>query len=130
MRREGADMAREIQFLGVTIIPMGSRARRAVKAYPGHHTLALLPDGKVATRDPYLFKFAKPRRRFSIELAEGLHALGAISKAEYDKHRAEIEKANERNRQRRAADEIQNAAQRIGLKFDRSQRAMLRAAQR
>lgn len=117
---------REIQFLGVTIIPMGGRARRAVKIWPGTHTLALLPNGKVATRDPYIFKHGQPNRRQSGELVEGLRALGVITKADFEKHRAEIDKAQERRDKKFAAIELQNAAKRLGLKFDKSQSAMIR----
>lgn len=113
---------RSREFLGVKLVPMGSRPRKAVKVYVGELTYALLSNGAVAiaSRDVFGERFD----RWTYLRASVAGALAEIGAITADHAASFIKSENEnlaRKMARQAVDDLGYPLEALGLKLTRAQ---------
>jgi hypothetical protein len=125
-------MAKEshsVEFCGIKLVRWGYRPRRAVRVYQGNYAVALNPNGSVAVSadSPFEYRYSgKPwlNRR----LAEDLRDIKAISDLAFREHIKLCDVADLARKRRDAVDEIERAAEIIGLRLTKAQRTKLKKA--
>lgn len=115
------------EFLGVRLIQMGSRPRKAVKVLVSQYTMALLPNGSVAillSKSDYEHpdRWSVWRQR---TMAAQLHEIGAIDLRTYDDFMAKTQQAFLRAEARIAARDLDYSASTLGIKLTAAQKRQI-----
>ncbi|AVT76613.1 hypothetical protein RPPS3_25500 [Rhodopseudomonas palustris] len=114
---------RSREFLGVKLVPMGSRVRRAVTVFEGqNYVYALLPSGSVAvnSRDIFLDRFDR-WTYLRASVARDLAKIGAVTDEVAAKFISDEESDPARKEARRIADDLEANLSGLGLKLTRAQ---------
>lgn len=122
------EMRSSFEFLGVTLVPFGSKPRLTVRT-SASFSMALLPDGRVAVRGTAPFRFSYPKLCQELkQLAGGMLAVGAITQETHDSYASQVDAERAKRHRRYAAEELNKAAEKLSFTFSKTQSAKIAAA--
>lgn len=118
-----------IEFCGIRLVRWGYRPRRAKVVYQGYYAVCLNPNGSAAVSADDPFKHHPSEKPYlNRRLATDLFEIKAISRGAFEGHIAACDAADKTRKRRDARDELEIAAEILGIKFTKAQRTKIRKA--